>query len=71
MVTVIDSADSAHDQTDTRWVPKGEKKITGVGRGTYRIYTDAEGVPVGYTNGFAAKYHDIAMRPIVISRPEY
>ena len=71
VVTVIDSADSAHDQNDTRHVPKGDKKITGVGRGTYRVYSDADGSPVGYTSGLGAKYHDIAMRPIVISRPSY
>lgn len=69
-VTVIDSADSAHDRNDTRFVRKGEKKITGVGRGTYRIYSDASGVPVGYTNGFGTKYNPIAIRPIVIGRPE-
>ena len=71
VVTVIDSADTAHDQNDTRHVPKGEKKITGVGRGTYRIYSDTEGNPVGYTSGFGAKYHDISVRPIVFSRPSY
>lgn len=70
-LTIIDSADSAHDRNDTRFVPKGEKKITGVGRGTYRIYTDASGIPVGYTNGFGTKYNAIATRPIVISRPQY
>jgi hypothetical protein len=70
-LTIIDSADAAHDRNDTRFVPKGEKKITGVGRGTYRIYTDAAGVPVGYTNGFGTKYNAIATRPIVISRPQY
>lgn len=70
-LTVIDSTDLAHDRNDTRFVPKGEKKITGVGRGTYRIYTDASGIPVGYTNGFGTKYNAIAMRPIVISRPQY
>ena len=54
-VAVIDSADSAHDRNDTRFVPKGEKKITGVGRGTYRIYTDASGIPVGYATGLMAQ----------------
>lgn len=70
-LTVIDSADAAHDRNDTRFVPKGEKKITGVGRGSYRIYTDVSGIPVGYTNGFGTKYNAIATRPIVISRPQY
>jgi hypothetical protein len=70
-LTVIDSADSAHDRNDTRFVPKGEKKITGVGRGTFRIYTDASGIPVGYAKGFVgANYHSIADRPITITRPE-
>lgn len=71
-LTVIDSADSAHDRNDTRFVRKGEKKITGVGRGTYRIYSDASGIPVGYATGFVgAKFHPIAERPITIARPEY
>lgn len=68
-VTVIDAADSAHDRNDTRFVRKGMPKITGVGRGSYRIYTDENGIPVGFTNGFGSKYNAVAVRPIVIARP--
>lgn len=70
-LTVIDSADSAHDRNDTRFVPKGDKKITGVGRGSYRIYTDHSGVPVGYAIGFGgSKFNPISERPITIARPK-
>lgn len=69
-VTVIDSADGAHSRDDTRWRPQGEPKVTGVGRGTYRVYTDMAGVPVGYTNGpNHPKFHDVKERPIGIGRP--
>lgn len=70
LVTVIDSADAPHDRNDTRWRPQGERKASGVGRGTYRVYTDMNGVPVGYTNGpNGPKFHDGKDRPIVIGRP--
>jgi hypothetical protein len=70
LVTVIDSADAPHGLKDTRWSPQGEPKRTGVGRGTYRVYTDMSGVPIGYTNGpNQPKLHEIKDRPIVIGRP--
>lgn len=70
LVTVIDSADGPHGREDTRWRPKGEPIATGVGRGTYRVYTDLAGIPVGYTNGpNDPKYHDGKERPINIGRP--
>ncbi len=68
-VTVIDSTDFPHDRNDTRWTKPGQPKHTGVGRGTYRLYTDMEGIPVGYTNGAATKFHGVADRPIAIGRP--
>ncbi len=70
LVTVIDSADGPHGREDTRWRPEGDPKARGVGRGTYRIYTDMNGVPVGYTNGpNHPKYHDAKERPMAIGRP--
>jgi len=70
LVTVIDSADAPHDLKDTRWRPQGEPKATGVGRGTYRVYTSMDGVPVGYTNGpNGQKFHDAKDRPITVGRP--
>lgn len=70
VVTIIDSADSPHSKDDTRNVADGMQKVTGVGRGTYRVYTDAEGMPVGYTTGpNHPKFHDIKDRPIAVGRP--
>lgn len=70
LLTVIDAADGPHGRDDTRWRPPGEPRATGVGRGTYRIYTDAAGVPVGYTNGpNAPRFQGQAERPIAIGRP--
>lgn len=70
VVTVIDSADGPHGREDTRWRAQGEPKVTGVGRGTYRVYTDMAGVPVGYTNGPAApRFHSAKERPISMGRP--
>ena len=70
LVTVIDSADGPHGKDDTRWRPQGEPKVTGVGRGTYRVYTDLDGAPLGYTNGpNVLKFHSVKERPIGIGRP--
>lgn len=44
-VAIIDSSASQHGETDTQYGTKS----TGIGRGEIRIYTDTEGVPVGYT----------------------
>lgn len=68
VVVVIDSDEHPHDITDTRYSPDG-KHQTGVGRGKYRVYTDMNGVPVGYTNGFSKKYFSKEDRFITISRP--
>lgn len=70
VVTVIDAADGPHGREDTRWRAQGEPKVTGVGRGTYRVYTNMAGIPVGYTNGPAApKFHSAKERPIGMGRP--
>ncbi len=70
LVTVIDSADGPHGKDDTRWRPQGEPKASGVGRGIFRVYTDLNGVPVGYTSGpNGPKYQDTKDRPIAFGRP--
>ena len=70
VVTIIDSADGPHGKNDTRWRPQGEPKVNGVGRGSYRVYTDLQGVPVGYTNGInAPKFLNVTERPIGVGRP--
>jgi len=71
LLPVIDSSPGPHDLNDTRWRPKDEPRVSGVGRGTLRIYTDLDGVPVGYTSGpNAKKLHTIQDRPIVFGRPQ-
>lgn len=70
VLTIIDSAEYPHGIRDTRFTPPGTPKITGVGRGEYRVYTDLNDNPVGYTNGpNAPKFFSINDRPIVIGRP--
>lgn len=70
VMTVIDSSDVPHSFDDTRLRPQNQSKVTGVGRGTYRIYTDMTGVPLGYTNGpRGPKFLSIDARPIAIGRP--
>lgn len=69
--TIIDSADRAHDRNDTRWVPKdAEQRITGVGRGHIRVYTDAQGLPVAFGNGLGAHIFDRETRPVLWARPK-
>jgi hypothetical protein len=46
-VAIIDSSPSPHGESDTRFATKS----TGIGRGELRIYSDMNGVPVGYTWG--------------------
>lgn len=71
LVTVIDSTDRPHDRNDTRWRAAGETRVSGVGRGSYRLYTDANGVPVGYTSGVKhPKFHPVSIRPVAIARPQ-
>jgi len=65
-LTVIDSSDTAHNITDTRY----ETKQTGIGRGIYRVYTDLEGKPVGYTTGYAFKYFPDEVRNLLFARPQ-
>lgn len=66
-LTIIDSADAPHDKNDTRWGADG-KKNSGAGRGSFRIYTDDAGVPVGYTPGFSMRFHNMDQRPILFAR---
>ena len=68
-VTVIDSAGGPHGLDDTRYVGRGIRGHSGVGRGTYRIMSDQDGVPTGYLVGRVVK--DVAARPITFSRPQY
>jgi hypothetical protein len=69
-VAIIDANDYPHDLHDTRRQTDG-RKVTGVGRGTLRLYTNANGVVVGYTEGpNGHRFHAIEQRPIVFGRPK-
>lgn len=66
-VVIID-ASGAHGEDDTRYVDG--KRYTGVGRGSYRIYTDETGKIVGHTSGLKRKpYYPIEFRPIALGTP--
>jgi hypothetical protein len=66
---VIDANDYPHDLDDTRRVPG--LKVTGVGRGTLRLYTDADGHVVAYTEGpNGQRLFTSDTRPVVFGRPQ-
>lgn len=68
-VTVIDASKSPHGRVDTRYAKDGTKH-NGVGRGTIRLYLDADGKLAGYTWSTArvSKFYDVGTRPIAIGR---
>jgi hypothetical protein len=66
-VTVIDSARTPHDKSDTRLA----QHVTGVGRGTFYVHADSAGTPVGYSTELHPKYFATDVRPIAFGRPLY
>lgn len=68
-VPVIDSSESGHGKTDTRRKPDGTFG-QGVGKGIFRLYTDATGKPVGYAWSVFdnSVYYDQSSRPFDIGR---
>jgi hypothetical protein len=68
-LTVIDSNTHAIDPSDTRRTQPGSKKISGVGRGAFNIYTDDAGIPVGYSDGWGSKYFETKERALYFARP--
>ncbi|MDQ1330914.1 MAG: hypothetical protein QG578_1179 [Thermodesulfobacteriota bacterium] len=70
-ITVIDSSESGHGKTDTRYM-KGGIFCAGAGRGILRVYTDLKGRFAGYTwSTFGnSEYYDQTVRPLVIGRPD-
>lgn len=48
-VEVLDSSPSPHGPTDTRYVKGGPPFNEGIGRGLFRLYTDADDNIVGYS----------------------
>ncbi len=69
IITVIDSSQTGHGKTDTRWQNNGTFH-DGLGQGVFRIYTDDAGEPVGYTwSTFSnSEYYSQQERPLVIGR---
>ncbi len=70
-VPVIDSAQSGHGPTDTRHGKgDGGKDHDGVGQGILRIYTDPNGVVLGYTwsTSTTSSFHGQDDRNLVIGR---
>ena len=69
IITVIDSSETGHGSTDTRW-QNNETFHDGLGQGVFRIYTNVAGEPAGYTwSTFAnSEYHSQQERPLVIGR---
>lgn len=68
-VPVIDSSMSPHGPKDTRRVD-AETSATGVGRGAFRLYADAQGAPAGYAWSFFtnSEFHAVKDRPLAIGR---
>lgn len=71
VVTLIDSDLGPHDPEDTRRTLPGAPKITGVGRGSVRIYTNDDGAQVGYSNGWGTKYIPVDRAWVFFARPKY
>jgi hypothetical protein len=67
-VKIIDSTTSPHG-SDTRRAKDGKNR-GGIGTGIFRIYTNSQGEPIGYTWGMSAKseYREMKERPLVIGR---
>lgn len=68
-ITVIDSSESGHGKTDTRRTADGTFG-QGVGKGVFRLYTDARGNLIGYAwSTFAnSDYHGQDDRHLVVGR---
>ncbi len=68
-VAVIDETSSPHGSTDSRYQGPGIKN-GGLGRGTFRIYTNPDGTFDGYTwsPGPKNKFYGPDTRPMVIAR---
>ena len=67
-VAVIDSSHSGHGALDTRFA--GGRHTTGVGRGTLRLYANADGAVAGYSwsTKRVSQFHSIADRRIALGR---
>lgn len=68
-VTIIDCTGRGHGLHDTRNLSNG-KSHSGIGRGEIRLYTNSEGVVVGFSWSTLpkAKFYNQSSRPVVIGR---
>ncbi|EJN08693.1 hypothetical protein [Herbaspirillum sp. YR522] len=66
-IVVIDSS-SAHGTTDTRYRPGGARQ-TGIGRGSVRVYTDADGRLVGWVMTMAPRTRLRSSGDLAIGKP--
>jgi hypothetical protein len=68
-VTIIDSSSSPHGSSDTRMLA-GSAFDTGIGEGTFRLYTDSSGAIVGHTwsTESGSTYYNQADRPLAAGR---
>jgi hypothetical protein len=71
IISVVDSSESGHGNTDTRWEGNGIFH-DGLGQGVFRIYTNDAGELVGYAwSTFEnSEYYGRKERPLVIGRFE-
>jgi hypothetical protein len=67
-VAVIDSSHSGHGALDTRFA--GGRHTTGVGRGTLRLYVDADGAVAGYawSTKRVSQFYPVANRHVALGR---
>jgi hypothetical protein len=67
-IAVIDSSHSGHGSLDTRFADGGH--VTGVGRGTLRLYANADGSVAGYTwsTKRISQFYPASARPLVFGR---
>jgi hypothetical protein len=70
-VTIIDSTKSHHGKNDTRYGEDGSKRDGGVGRGIFRLYSNEQEKPMGFSWSIegSSQFYDASKRPIVIGRP--
>jgi hypothetical protein len=66
---IVDSSSTGHGPTDTRLMPDGTWDA-GAGAGVMRLYTDAQGIIVGYTWSTLSVsiYYDLSERHLVVGR---
>ena len=69
IVNVIDQTGSPHGKNDTRYINPNEK-VTGLGSGNIRIYTDKHGELMGYSWSTSkySPYIDKTLNKLIIAR---